>query len=158
MNENISEKEKQEEAAKLFRQVLAADEVVRVKFLKGELDRKEASELGGRIAIVMDGIILGALGSQELAEEIVPALAEKVQKGMGNPLAYTHMLQFLAFRHQLDIEGVSPNPKDIPRSVAVLRDELDLESIEEQRAELVEEAREKIAEFKGKWQNNQMFR
>lgn len=141
----------------LLHMLLAADDVVRMKYLKGELTRKEASKLGGNIAVVVDGVVLEALRNRETAEAIVPVLVDKIENGKANPLPYTHILQMLAYRHQLEIQGKVQNPSKVVAAFREVKSEMGLDDIEEQRGELEEEVEEKLEQRIEKWEENPMF-
>ncbi len=76
---------------------------------------------------------------EELAEEIVPVLADKIENGKGNPLPYTHLLQVLAYRHELEVKGEVQNPKEILETFKRVESEMDLDNLGERKAELEEE-------------------
>ncbi|KXA94058.1 hypothetical protein AKJ36_03525 [candidate division MSBL1 archaeon SCGC-AAA259I07] len=146
-----------EQTKTMLRRLLAADDVVRMKYHKGELTEKEASIIGGNIAPTVDGIILMALKDRELAEEIAPVLKEKIDHGDANPLPYLHLLQVLAYRHRLEIEGEIQEPEEMITTYRRVRAKLDLDNIVERKAELEEEFEEKIGKLREKWRKNPMF-
>ncbi|KXA96350.1 hypothetical protein AKJ38_03440 [candidate division MSBL1 archaeon SCGC-AAA259I14] len=150
--ENISE-----QAKTILRRLLAADDVMRMKYHKGELTRKEASVIGGNIAATIDGIFLRAMGDREFAEEIAPVLRDKIEHGDANPLPYLHLLQVLAYRHRLEVDGEVQEPKEIIDTFKRVRVRMDLDNIVEQKAELEEEFKEKIEQLGEKWKKNPMF-
>ncbi|KXA97692.1 hypothetical protein AKJ38_00575 [candidate division MSBL1 archaeon SCGC-AAA259I14] len=155
MKENL-EKAK-EETKTLLQQLLTADDVVRIKYHKGELSREKASKFGGSIAVVVDGIVLEALKSKEIAKAIAPVLLDKIENGWGHPLPFTHILQMLAYRHQLEIDGEAQDVTEILDAYDQLKARMDLDNIEEQKAELEKEVEEKIKQYKEKSEENLMF-
>ncbi|KXA95783.1 hypothetical protein AKJ37_06565 [candidate division MSBL1 archaeon SCGC-AAA259I09] len=150
--ENISEQTKT-----ILRRLLAADDVMRMKYHKGELTRKEVSIIGGNIAATIDGIFLRALRDREFAEEIAPVPMDKVDHGDANPLPYLHLLQVLAYRHRLEVDGEVQKPEEMIDTYKRVRARLDLDNIVKQKAELEEEFKEKIEQLREKWKKNTMF-
>ncbi|KXB01384.1 hypothetical protein AKJ41_01675 [candidate division MSBL1 archaeon SCGC-AAA259O05] len=156
--EEYSEKAK-EETRTLLRKLLTADDVVRMRYRKGGLSREKASKFYGCIAVAVDGIALSALKSKEIAEAIAPVLLDKIENGWGYPLPWTHILQMLAYRHRLEIDGEVQDAAEIVGAYDQLKSRMDLDNIEERKAELEEEM-EKRADrprLAGEEQGNQMY-
>ncbi|KXA97999.1 hypothetical protein AKJ37_01690 [candidate division MSBL1 archaeon SCGC-AAA259I09] len=158
-SENLKEDPEKirEQTKTILRRLLAADDVVRMKYHKGELTEREASIIGGNIAPTVDGIILMAMKDRELAEEIAPVLKEKIDHGDANPVPYLHLLQVLAYRHRLEVEGEIQELEEMVTTYRRVRARLDLDNVVERKAELEEEFEEKIDRLREKWEKNPMF-
>ncbi|KXA91145.1 hypothetical protein AKJ57_02280 [candidate division MSBL1 archaeon SCGC-AAA259A05] len=154
--EEYSEKAK-EETKTLLRKLLTADDVVRMRYLKGDLSREKASKFYGCIAVVIDEIALEALKSRDIAETIAPVLLDKIENGRVNPLPYTHILQMLAYRHQLEIDGEVQDEAEVIEAFDQIKGRMDLDNIEQRKAELEKELKGKIQQLKEKWEKNLMF-
>lgn len=135
----------------------AADDGLQIKHFKGELTGRRASSIGGNVAVAVDGVMLDVLESRELAETIDPILLERVEEGRGSGLPYVHLLPMLALRHRLEMGDRAPKPGDVQESVETLREEVDLANITEQKAELADEAEEKVNQLGKRWKENRMF-
>ncbi|KXA93108.1 hypothetical protein AKJ64_01355 [candidate division MSBL1 archaeon SCGC-AAA259E17] len=146
-----------EETKTLLRKVLTADDVVKMRYRKGELSREKASKFYGCIAVVVDGIALEALRSKEVAETIAPVLHDKIENGWGDPLPYTHILQMLGYQHQLEIKGEVQDATEIIEAFDQVKSRMDLDNIEQRKEELEEEFRGKIEQLRGKRKKNLMF-
>ncbi|KXA97502.1 hypothetical protein AKJ39_03230 [candidate division MSBL1 archaeon SCGC-AAA259J03] len=149
-----------EDIPAILRTLLIADDVVKLKTLKGDFTNEKASKLSHAIAVVVDGMTLTALKDKELAKGMVSVFIEHMRKGMGNPLPYHHLLHLLAYTHQLEVEGVTHDPSELFESYAWVKSEIDLDDIEEQRAELEEEVDDLTEQFrlvKDGRKDNQMF-
>ncbi|KXA93894.1 hypothetical protein AKJ65_05820 [candidate division MSBL1 archaeon SCGC-AAA259E19] len=156
--EEYSEKAK-EETKTLLRKLLTADDVVRMRYRKGELSREKASKFYGCIAVMVDVIALSALKDKGIAETIAPVLLDKIENGWGHPLPWTHILQMLAYRHQLKIEDEVQDAAEVVDAYDQVKSRMDLDDIEERKAELEEEM-EKRADrprLAGEEQGNQMY-
>ncbi|KXA97298.1 hypothetical protein AKJ38_01515 [candidate division MSBL1 archaeon SCGC-AAA259I14] len=149
-----------EDIPAILRTLLIADDVVKLKTLKGDFTNEKASKLSHAIAVTVDGIVLTALQDRGLAEDVASVITEYMRNGMGNPLPYHHLLHLLAYTHQLEVEGVTHDPSELFESYAWVKSEIDLDNIEEQRAELEEEVDDATEQFKlvreGR-KDNQMF-
>ncbi|KXA92061.1 hypothetical protein AKJ65_08105 [candidate division MSBL1 archaeon SCGC-AAA259E19] len=142
----------------ILRKLLAAEDVVGMRDLKGELSAEEASKLGGSIAAAVEGVVLTALRDRDLAEEIAPVLFEKIEEGVTDPLPYKHFLQMLGYVHRLEIRGETQDPKEMFRAYAAVRKKMDLGDVEKRRAELKKELDEMLTKrSKGKHGKNSMF-
>ncbi|KXA88476.1 hypothetical protein AKJ57_06885 [candidate division MSBL1 archaeon SCGC-AAA259A05] len=157
--ENLKEdpEKAREQTRALLRKILTADDVARMRYRKGELPRGIASKFGGTIAAIVDGIVLEALRNKEIAETIAPVLLDKIENGWGNPVPWAHILQILAYWHRLEIEGEVQDPAEIVEAYRQLKSRMDLDNIEERKAELEEEFEEKIQQLREKWEKNLMF-
>ncbi|MFB6217552.1 MAG: hypothetical protein ABEJ72_11415, partial [Candidatus Aenigmatarchaeota archaeon] len=133
------EKEEIAEIKELLRKLLTADDLVRLKHYNGDLSREKASKLGGSIAVVVDGIVLDAMKSEELAKELAPVLQDKIENGNGNPLPFTHILQMLSYRHELEVDGEVQDPEEVYDAINAVEQRMDLDNVAEKKEELEEE-------------------
>ncbi|KXA92931.1 hypothetical protein AKJ64_01805 [candidate division MSBL1 archaeon SCGC-AAA259E17] len=60
-------------------------------------------------------------------------------------------------RTRLEIEGEVQDPAEIVEAYRQLKSRMDLDNIEERKAELEEEFEEKIQQLREKWEKNLMF-
>ncbi|KXB01425.1 hypothetical protein AKJ41_01650 [candidate division MSBL1 archaeon SCGC-AAA259O05] len=160
-SENLKEdpKKAREQTKTILRKILTADDVVGMRYRKGDLSTEKASKFCGAFAAVVDGIMLEALKDREIAEAIVPILQDKIEERKTDPLPYKHFLQMLGYRHRLEIEGEVQDAAEIVEAFDHIKGRMDLDNIEERKAELEEEM-EKRADrprLAGKEQENQMY-
>ncbi|KXA97735.1 hypothetical protein AKJ37_02435 [candidate division MSBL1 archaeon SCGC-AAA259I09] len=130
-----------EQTKSILRKILTADDVVGMKFREGEMSREEASKLCGAFAKVVDGIMLGALKDREMAEGIVPLLQEKIDERKSDPLPYQHFLQMLRYKHRLENDGEVQEATEMAEALDYIKSRLDLDNIQEKKAELEKEMR-----------------
>ncbi|KXA91750.1 hypothetical protein AKJ64_04550 [candidate division MSBL1 archaeon SCGC-AAA259E17] len=95
--------------------------------------------------------------SRDIAETIAPVLLDKIENGRGNPLPYTHILQMLAYRHQLEIDGEVQDETEVIEAFDQIKARMDLDNIEQRKAELEKELKGKIDQLKERWKKNPMF-
>ncbi|KXB00434.1 hypothetical protein AKJ42_00645 [candidate division MSBL1 archaeon SCGC-AAA261C02] len=149
-----------EDIPAILRTLLIADDVVKLKTLKGDFTNEKASKLSHAIAVTIDGMVLTALKDKGLAEDMVSVITEYMRNGAGNPLPYHHLLHLLAYTYRLEIDEVTHEPSELFESYAWVKSEMDLDNVEEQRAELEEEVDDATEQFKivrEEGKDNQMF-